>query len=76
MFMREHPRCSFLDIMSQIQDFFKENRDKKNAAPAAGKVIAQQEPYGRDSEAIRQFRRTIAGYYQMEEENVEIGLED
>ena len=20
--MREHPRCSFLDIMSQIQDFF------------------------------------------------------
>ncbi len=61
---------------AEAEEVRKEKRDKENAAPAAGKVIAQQEPYGRDSEAIRQFRRTIAGYYQMEEENVEIGLED
>ena len=65
-----------LDKKSAEGEVRKEKRDKENAAPAAGKVIAQQEPYGRDSEAIRQFRRTIAGYYQMEEENVEIGLED
>lgn len=44
----------------------------KSDVEAAGKVIATAQ----ENEMIRQFRRTIAGYYQMEEENVEIGLED
>lgn len=39
---------------AEAEEVRKEKRDKENAAPAAGKVIAQQEPYGRDSEAIDQ----------------------
>ena len=61
---------------AEPEDGHGNRRDKADAAPAAGRVIAQQEVYGPDTEALRQFRRTIAGYYQMEEENVEIGLED
>ena len=40
------------------------------------KLLHSRNRMGGIPEAIRQFRRTIAGYYQMEEENVEIGLED
>lgn len=49
---------------------------EKRDVEAAGKVIAGDGRMAQENEAIRQFRRTIAGYYQMEEENVEIGLED
>lgn len=50
-------------------------QDKSNVE-VAGKVIAGDGQTEQENETIRQFRRTIAGYYQMEEENVEIGLED
>lgn len=55
------------------RDSQSEDREQeKSDVEAAGKVIAASQ----ENETIRQFRRTIAGYYQMEEENVEIGLED
>lgn len=48
----------------------------KCGVEAAGKVIAGNGQTAQENEALGQFRRAIAGYYQMEEENVEIGLED
>lgn len=49
---------------------------EKSDVEAAGKVVDGDRQTAQENEAVRQFRRTIAGYYQMEEENVEIGLED
>ncbi len=49
---------------------------EKSDVEAAGKVVDGGRQTAQENEAVRQFRRTIAGYYQMEEENVEIGLED
>lgn len=46
----------------------------RGASEAAGRASARQQ--SREAEKIREFRHTIAGYYQMEEENVEIRLED
>ena len=52
------------------------------AAEAAGPARAADaselgsEASGSLGRELRKFRRTVAGYYQMEEENVEIGLED
>ncbi len=53
-----------------------DQEQEKSDVEAAGKVIAGDGQTAQENETIRQFRRTIAGYYQMEEENVEIGLED
>lgn len=64
------------EVNRNTENAGEENSRSKNDIEAVGRVVEQQEQPVQENEVIRDFRRTIAGYYQMEEENVEIRLED
>lgn len=49
---------------------------KSRGIEAAGRVMEQEGLQLQENEALKDFRRTIAGYYRMEEQNVEIRLEN
>lgn len=49
---------------------------KSRGIEAAGRVMEQEGQQLQENEALKDFRRTIAGYYRMEEQNVEIRLEN